>query len=89
MATITSVATWKTGTNAIAISVTIGNKTFTRNHVNIPANATEAQLESAARTWATANNVTLGEFHIHINVDRSLAIAIGPAPDVWPEDSVG
>ena len=47
---------------------------------------TAAQLEAEATAWATANDVVLPPFGIHVFEDGHLAIWFGAEPPGWPEN---
>jgi hypothetical protein len=44
---------------------------------------TEEQMETYLRTYFERDDI-----HVHRNDDGSIAIAVGNAPSVWPEDEV-
>ena len=76
--------------NDIAIRLEIDGELYEVTYANLASvNAnTATKIEARVVNWADTNGINLPEFHIHINEDNSIAIAIGPEPDVWPEDEV-
>jgi hypothetical protein len=47
---------------------------------------TEAKLQAAIDSLATAGGITLPALYVHINDDGTIALATGLEPDIWPED---
>ena len=81
------VATWKRANQGRAVHIIVDGYTLEITHNDLARLNTEAKVQKEIDRLARLNDVTLPIF-AHVNRDRSIAIATGIEPDVWPEDEI-
>ena len=83
---VTRVATWKDAKARPAVLLVVDGHRLEIEHDALSLFNTEAKLKAEIEGQAAIFNVQLPKLFFHINRDGSVALAIGAAPDVWPED---
>ena len=80
-------ATWKRPDQGRAVHIVVDGYSLEITHNDLARLNTEAKVQREIDRLARLNDVTLPIF-AHVNRDRSIAIATGAAPEIWPEDEV-
>ena len=79
------IATYKTG--PIAVSVTIDGQQIDITRAEVAQLNTKEKVRNVLTT--KAGKQLPDDLFIHINRDKSVGLAIGHEPAVWPEDDGG
>jgi hypothetical protein len=69
-----------------AVLIRTGKGTYAITHGDRVRFETAEEIEAELERLAALRSDTLGDIYIHINRDDSVALAVGAAPEVWPED---
>lgn len=91
MANIARIATWKQSAldkdvSREPVTIVVDGHTIVITRALITRLNTTKKLMDKVEEYALANGIELPPIFFHINRDKSIAIATGQEPEIWPED---
>jgi len=80
--------TFKSHVSAQALSLRVGGRECELSQAQLAAYRFDRGLVAEIKAQAREHGITLPDVFVHVNRDRSLALATGAVPHIWPEGMI-